>query len=144
MAAAAPRALRRIIRHIDEMNVHQHHHNPAIAWQLRVMQRRASVRVLAAARELAAAAEAVDAPPELRALAASVRAGNTTWEQCVAGKADQLPEVRAWQEATEQRSRPVAEQPPAAPPATPRPSARPAQASHPEDDDDDVMRRFLY
>lgn len=40
-------------------------------------------------------AEAPDAPAELKALAQAVREGKTTWADCVAGKADQLPEVRA-------------------------------------------------
>lgn len=77
-----------------------YHRDPAIAYRLAVLTRRVSVRVAAAARELAATARAEDAPAELRALAASVRAGNTTWEQCVAGKADHVPEVHAWNSTT--------------------------------------------
>lgn len=54
-----------------------------------------------------AAAEAEDASPELKALAAAVAKGRTTWADAVAGKADQLPEVQALY--TSVRERMVAE-----------------------------------
>jgi hypothetical protein len=107
MASVEPRALRRIIRHLDEIAAAGHHRDPAIAYRFGVMTRRVSVRVAAAAGELAAAAGARDAPPELRSLAAAVRNGETTWEQCVTGKADHVPEVRAWHATTERRARAV-------------------------------------
>lgn len=94
--SCAPRALRRIVRHIDEMSSGPYRYDQATALRLEVMRRRAAVRVEAAAAELAAAAEARGAPGELRALARAVRTGRATWEQCVTGKADDLPEVQAW------------------------------------------------
>ncbi len=96
MTSVAPGALRRILRHVEEMTNGKYAHDPATELRLGVMRRRADARVAAAAGDLAAAAQARGAPAELRALAASVRAGKLTWEQCVAGKADNLPEVRAW------------------------------------------------
>ncbi len=100
----APGALRRIVRHVDEMSSGPYRDDEATAMRLAVMRRRAAVRVETAATELATAAGQRDAPPELRALARSVRAGNLTWEQCVSGKADDRPEVRVWLGTTEQPS----------------------------------------
>lgn len=88
--------MRRIVRHLDEMSSSPHQYDQATALRLGVLRRRAAVRVEAAAEELARAAEARDAPGELRALARAVHAGHATWEQCVTGKADDLPAVRAW------------------------------------------------
>lgn len=119
MASGSVRALRRTLRYIDEMAEAGYHRDPSTAHRLEVLTRRVSVRVAAAAGELETAACATDAPPELRALAASVRAGNTTWEQCVAGKADHVPEARAWD------------------PVTVRPSRRAPVVEHHDDDDDD-------
>jgi hypothetical protein len=96
----APQALRRILRHIDELASGPYRHDAATATRLDVMRRRAAVRVEAAAAELANAAGTRDAPRELRALARAVREGRTTWEQCVAGRADDLPEVRSWHAAS--------------------------------------------
>jgi hypothetical protein len=96
----APQALRRIVRHIDEMASGPYAHDAATAMRLDVLRRRAAVRVEAAASELAAAAGDRAAPYELRALARAVRAGHATWEQCVTGAADDLPEVRAWHGTT--------------------------------------------
>jgi hypothetical protein len=107
MAPFDPRALRQIIRYLDETAAAGYHRDPAVAYRLGVMSRRASVRVAAAAGELAAAAGERDAPAELRSLAAAVRKGETTWERCVTGKADDVPEVRAWHATTERRARAV-------------------------------------
>lgn len=98
----APQALRRIVRHIDDMASGPYRHDAATAMRLGVMRRRAEVRVEAAAAELARAAEERGASPQLRTLARAVRAGHLTWEQCVTGRADDLPAVRAWQGATPQ------------------------------------------
>lgn len=111
MAPFDPRALRQIIRYLDETAAAGYHRDPAVAYRLGVMSRRASVRVAAAAGELAAAAGTRDAPAELRSLAAAVRNGATTWEHCVTGKADHVPEVRAWHATTERRARAVPVQP---------------------------------
>ncbi|RZS41175.1 hypothetical protein EV193_103495 [Herbihabitans rhizosphaerae] len=45
------------------------------------------------------AAESEDAPAELKAVAAAVRAGKTTWEEFLAGEADHLSEVQAFYSA---------------------------------------------
>lgn len=95
----APQALRRIVRHLDELSSGPYRHDAATATRLAVMRRRAAVRVEAAAADLANAAADRDAPRELRALARVVREGRVTWEQCVAGRADDLPEVRSWHAA---------------------------------------------
>lgn len=95
MAAISPRALRHIVSGVEEMTSAPGH-DAATERRLELQRRRLAVRVTVAARQLAEEASAEGAPAELRRLAASVRAGNTTWEQCVAGKADDLPEVRAW------------------------------------------------
>jgi hypothetical protein len=96
----APQALRRIVRHIDEMSSGPYRHDAATAMRLGVLRRRAEVRIEAAAAELANAAGERGASPELWALARAVRAGYLTWEQCVAGRADDLPAVQAWHAAT--------------------------------------------
>jgi hypothetical protein len=96
----APQALRRIVRHIDEMSSGPYRHDATTAMRLGVLRRRAEARVEAAAAELANAAGDRGASPELRALARAVRAGHLTWEQCVAGRADDLPAVQAWHAAT--------------------------------------------
>jgi hypothetical protein len=102
----APQALRRIVRHIDDMSSGPYLHDAATAMRLGVLRRRAEVRVEAAAAELANAAGERGASPELRALARAVRAGHLTWEQCVAGRADDLPAVRAWHAATDRHADP--------------------------------------
>lgn len=102
MTPGVPQALRRIVRHVDEMS---RTNDPATAARLGVMRRRAEARLAAAVSELSSAAQARDAPAELRALAASVRAGNATWEQCLLGKADDLAEVRAWYAAADRPAR---------------------------------------
>jgi hypothetical protein len=111
MAPFDPRALRQIIRYLDETAAAGYHRDPAVAYRLGVMSRRASVRVAAAAGELATAAGERDAPAELRSLAAAVRRGETTWERCVTGKASHVPEVRAWEATTERRARAVPAEP---------------------------------
>jgi hypothetical protein len=45
--------------------------------------------------QLQQAAMAPDAPAELKAVAAAVRVGRTSWAVVAAGTGDQLPEVRA-------------------------------------------------
>lgn len=45
--------------------------------------------------EMQRAAAAPDAPAELKAVAAAVRVGRTSWAVIAAGGGDQLPEVRA-------------------------------------------------
>ena len=102
-----PQALRRIVRHIDEMAAGPYQHDAATAMRLGVMRRRAEVRVEAAAAELARAAEQRGAPPELWALARAVRAGHLTWEDCVAGRADDLPAVQAWHAAVDRPAEPA-------------------------------------
>jgi hypothetical protein len=104
MTSSAPQALRRIVGHVEQLSSEQ---DPAAALRLGVMRRRAEVRLAAAVGELTAAAQARDAPAELRALAAAVRAGRVTWEQCVLGKADDLPEVRAFYGAAGEDQRPT-------------------------------------
>jgi hypothetical protein len=95
MAAISPRALRHIVSGVEEMTSAPGH-DAATERRLELQRRRLAVRVTVAARQLAEEASAEGAPAELRRLAASVRAGNATWEQCVAGRADDLPEVRSW------------------------------------------------
>jgi len=50
-----------------------------------------------------ALAESPRAPDELKAVARAVREGRTTWRKAVAGEADHLPEVRAFQKAQRER-----------------------------------------
>lgn len=54
---------------------------------------------------LAAAAERVDASPELKALAKAVREGVTTWDDVVAGKAEELTELATFYDAMYHRTR---------------------------------------
>jgi hypothetical protein len=53
--------------------------------------------------EIRRLAESRYASPELKAVAAAVRAGKTTWADAVAGVADDLPEVQAFYTAQRRR-----------------------------------------
>lgn len=69
---------------------------------------------------LASAAAAPSAPPELRAVAAAVAAGRTSWEEVVSGGGLDVPEIRELQQAgADQLVRALTRQdpPPAAVPA---------------------------
>jgi hypothetical protein len=141
MASFSLPALRHIVCRIEEMTSAPHeYYDAATNYRLEALKRRALARVATAAREVATAAEAGDAPAELRALAALVRAGDTTWEQCVAGKADHLPAVHAWLSAMRP---PPAREPDVARPARPRPTARRRQDDY-GDDDEEAMVQSIF
>ncbi|RZS33985.1 hypothetical protein EV193_110135 [Herbihabitans rhizosphaerae] len=106
MSAATYRALRGIDKHLDEM-ARRPGANGTDEWRLAIMRSRAAVRVDAAAKQLAAEAQAKDAPAELRGLAELVRAGGATWGECLLGKVDELPEVSAWLAAARDSGSPV-------------------------------------
>lgn len=97
MSAAEYRAIRQINDHLEAM-ARRPGANATDDWRLDVMRRRAAIRVEAAAQELAGSAEAENATAELRGLAALVRSGAVTWQECLLGGADHLPEVQAWQD----------------------------------------------
>jgi len=98
MSAAKYRAIRQINDHLEDM-ASRPGANATDDWRLAVMRRRAAVRVEAAARELADAAQAETATAELKGLATAVRSGSVTWQDCLLGRADDLPEVQAWVDA---------------------------------------------
>lgn len=123
MSVVAPRVLRMMCRHFDVLSSLGQRGGPDLEQRLAGWRHRVAARTDAAARELANAASAPNASPELKALAAAVRSGVTTWEQCVTGQADHLWEVRACATAEQPTNR-----------------RRTADAA----DDDDVMRQFLY
>lgn len=95
MSAAEYRAIRQINDHLEAM-ARRPGANATDDWRLDVMRRRAAIRVEAAAQELAGSAEAENATAELRGLAALVRSGAVTWQECLLGGADHLAEVQAW------------------------------------------------
>lgn len=105
MSAAKYRAIRQINDHLEGM-ASRPGANATDDWRLAVMRGRAAARVEAAARELADSAQAENATAELRGLAAMVRSGAVTWQECLLGRADHLPEVQAWVRADQDSGSP--------------------------------------
>lgn len=105
MSAAKYRAIRQVNDHLEGM-ARRPGANATDDWRLAVMRRRAAVRVEAAAMELAGSAQAENATAALRGLAAMVRSGAVTWQECVLGRADHLPEVQAWVRADQDSESP--------------------------------------